>query len=303
MSHPGEWTFCIAEDEERSPWEPLHVERGMAAGTDAVTVFACEAPHSVAAVGSPQLMLNRIASKISARGSNNAEYRYGRGGELLVVINAEQARRLARDGWSKVDVKRWLWEHTTRKVREWLEDVDPYSPEIAGRLGLLARGEAWADWNDPDADVPVTPSPHDIHLVVAGGNSYFAAVLPGWGFLGGFAVTRAVAHPAELPGPGDGVAGRAAAVSRLPGRVYTPVPAETPAFRGDPRVGPVRAIGVLDDHLDPPFMDELVAHLRAQAPDVDVRVWTKPLGTAPAPVDVILEMAEEVRLALVGVGL
>ena len=29
----------------------------------------------------------------------------------------------------------------------------------------------------------------------------------------------------------------------------------------------------------------------------------KPLGTAPAPDDIILEMAEEVRLALVGVGL
>jgi hypothetical protein len=195
MSHPGEWTFCMAEDEERSPWEPLHVERGMTPGSDAVTVFACESPHSVAAIGSPELMLNRIASKISARGSNNAEYRYGRGGELLVVINAEQARRLARTGWTKRDVKRWLWERTTRKVREWLEDVDPYSPEIAGRQGLLARGEAWADWDDPDADVPVTPSPGDIHVVVAGGNSYFAAVLPGWGFLGGFAVTRPVVHP------------------------------------------------------------------------------------------------------------
>jgi hypothetical protein len=207
MSHPGEWTFCIAEDEERSPWEPLHVERGMSPGSDAVTVFACEAPHSVAAIGSPQLMLNRIASKITARGSNNAEYRYGPGGELLVVINGEQARRLADSGWSKLDVKRWLWDHTARKVREWLDDIDPYSPEIAGREGLLARGQAWADWTDPDADVPVTPSPDDIHVVVAGGNSYFAAVLPGWGFLGGFAVTRPVVRPdleASDPVPAGG---------------------------------------------------------------------------------------------------
>ena len=30
LSHPGEWTFCIAEDEEGSPWEPFHVERGPA---------------------------------------------------------------------------------------------------------------------------------------------------------------------------------------------------------------------------------------------------------------------------------
>jgi hypothetical protein len=157
-----------------------------------VSVFACESPHGVAAIGSPELMLHRVASKISARGSNNSECRYGRGGELLAVINAEQARRLAADGWSKQDVKRWLWGRTMRKVREWLDDIDPYSPEIAGREGLLARGESWADWNDPEADVPVTPSPDDIHVIVAGGNSYSAGVLPGWGFLGGFAVTRPV---------------------------------------------------------------------------------------------------------------
>jgi hypothetical protein len=60
---------------------------------------------------------------------------------------------------------------------------------------------------------------------------------------------------------------------------------------------------VLDDNLDPPFMDELVTCLRAGLPDAEVRVWIKPLGTAPAPLDIILEMAEEVRLALVGVGL
>ncbi len=62
-------------------------------------------------------------------------------------------------------------------------------------------------------------------------------------------------------------------------------------------------LGVLDDHLDPPFMEELVARMRAGMPGADIRVWIKPLGTAPAPDDVILEMAEEVRLALVGVGL
>ena len=86
-------------------------------------------------------------------------------------------------------------------------------------------------------------------------------------------------------------------------KVYCPVPSGTPAIR--PAIPAARAgtLGVLDDHLDPAFMDALVGHLRAEMPDADVRVWIKPLGTAPAPDDIILEMAEEVRLALVGVGL
>jgi hypothetical protein len=33
LGHPGKFTFCIAEDEEDSPWLPLSVERGIPAGT------------------------------------------------------------------------------------------------------------------------------------------------------------------------------------------------------------------------------------------------------------------------------
>ncbi len=25
---PGRYSFCVGENEEESPWEPLHVERG-----------------------------------------------------------------------------------------------------------------------------------------------------------------------------------------------------------------------------------------------------------------------------------
>jgi hypothetical protein len=192
LSHPGEWTFCIAEDEEGSPWEPLHVERGLPAGSDAVTVFACEAPHGIVAIGSPENMLRRIADHMGSRGSNNSEYRWGPGGQMLITLNAEQAERLDDAGWSKNDVKRYLWEHSMCKVRDRTDDVDEYSSEIGTRDGYLARGQAWTDWSDPDADLTITPTPDDIHIVVAGGRSYFASVLPGWGPFGGFAATQPV---------------------------------------------------------------------------------------------------------------
>ena len=46
--------------------------------------------------------------------------------------------------------------------------------------------------NNPTTRVPVTARPEDIHIVVAGGRNYFAAVLPGWGTFGGLAVTRQI---------------------------------------------------------------------------------------------------------------
>jgi hypothetical protein len=65
----------------------------------------------------------------------------------------------------------------------------------------------------------------------------------------------------------------------------------------------VAAIGIVDDNLDPPFMESLVECLRERFPETEVRVWPKPVGTAPAPESLIDEMAEEVQLALAGIGL
>ncbi len=39
---PAKFTFCCAENEEASPWEPLHVERGHGREESAVTVVAAE---------------------------------------------------------------------------------------------------------------------------------------------------------------------------------------------------------------------------------------------------------------------
>src|SRR5881397_3075138 len=47
LGNPGKYTFCFAEDEMGSPWEPLSVERGMAPGTSAVTLFAGEGSRGI----------------------------------------------------------------------------------------------------------------------------------------------------------------------------------------------------------------------------------------------------------------
>ena len=47
LGHPGKFTFCVAEDEEDSPWLPLSVERGVAAGASAVTAMQVESPHQI----------------------------------------------------------------------------------------------------------------------------------------------------------------------------------------------------------------------------------------------------------------
>src|SRR5215813_851380 len=48
LGWPGKYTLCIAENEEASPWEPLHVEREF--GADKSTVTAISADSSIRAL-------------------------------------------------------------------------------------------------------------------------------------------------------------------------------------------------------------------------------------------------------------
>ncbi len=187
LSHPAEYSFCIAEEEADNPWPPLHVERGQPQGSDSVTVFACEGPHSVFCYGMPEEMLHVLSDSLCSLGNNNVHVL----GQTLVVLNPQNAEEFARRGWSKDDVRRYLWEHARRAVAD-VRACGVVHEQFRKMERDAGRYPARYDLDNPTTRVPVTARPEDIHVVVAGGRSYFAAVLPGWGGFGGFAVTREI---------------------------------------------------------------------------------------------------------------
>ncbi|MCC7417709.1 MAG: hypothetical protein IT176_11255, partial [Acidobacteria bacterium] len=73
MGAPSKYTYVVAENEEASPWEPLHVERGFARDASTVTVIGAEGPHnvndheSVTALG----ILRMIAGTVAITGGND----------------------------------------------------------------------------------------------------------------------------------------------------------------------------------------------------------------------------------------
>ncbi len=187
LSHPGEYAFCIAEEEIDNPWEPLHVERGMPAGSNAVTVFACEGPHSVLCNGTPEQMLHSIADSMCTLGNNNQQV----GGQMLIVVNPLNSQEFAKRKWSKQDVRMYLWENARRSLADLQACGDSYN-EFRKAQEDTGHYPKRYNLNNPTTRVPVTARPEDIHIIVAGGRNYFAAVLPGWGTFGGLAVTRPV---------------------------------------------------------------------------------------------------------------
>lgn len=109
----GKYSGCFAEHEDASPWEPLHVARGLDAADSAVTVFACESPHVILCHGTsdPRQVLGIAADTMSAAGSFSP-------GQSLVVLAPEHVEFLQQAGWSREDVQRFLYENAKRRLAD-----------------------------------------------------------------------------------------------------------------------------------------------------------------------------------------
>ena len=188
MGHPSKYAYCIGEYEEENPWEPLHVEHGFAAGQSTVSVYCCDAPQCVSNHGSRSAagILDTIGASMAVGWSDKTYL----AGNHLIVLGPEHARSLAGDGLSKADVKRYLFEHVRRPLRELLPGPD-------GSEGLNRdRLPDWLDATDDATRVPKVASADDIILVVAGGTAgRFSVHMCGWG--GGGGLSRLVTVPID----------------------------------------------------------------------------------------------------------
>ena len=174
FGHPGSYTYCIGEDEDANPWEPLHVESGFAESDSTVTVYPAEAPHNIMYHGGdPRDFLTVMADSMCTLG-NVQMYVMG---DTFVVLGPEHARMLAEAGWRKGDVRMFLFEHA-RKPVGLLRRGGP--PQGDSRRGLF-----WPRFVDPFQDgqlVPVVRRPDNINIIVAGGaGGPHSAYVPGWG--------------------------------------------------------------------------------------------------------------------------
>ncbi len=174
QGHPGRYTYCIAENEADSPWAPLHVERGLAPGTSAVTVVAAEAPHGLSDQGSRTAEELALSLGWSMAGIWNY-LSFPVQSQTVLALAPEHARVFARDGWSKDDLRRFLFERIRRPLGSWA-DGDGSRREVSPMVReLLARGA------DPGTLVPKFPSPESLLVLVVGGTAgLFSSVMPGW---------------------------------------------------------------------------------------------------------------------------
>ncbi|MPZ44761.1 MAG: hypothetical protein GEV05_15430 [Betaproteobacteria bacterium] len=179
QGQPGKYSFCCAENEAANPWEPLHVERGHAAGASTVTLAAVAGTLNLNSHSKNADDLLRVFADTLAHPTSN-DYWYA--GAPFVVLAPEHAEVLHRAGLSKADVKRRLWEESRLHASR-LSAKDYTRPEHA-RVELAPM--------TPDTLIPITTDPAGIAIIVAGGPGTHSAYVPGFGN------SRPVTRPVEV---------------------------------------------------------------------------------------------------------
>ena len=160
LGNPGKLGVCFAENEEASPWEPLHVERGFDATTSTVTLVAADAPQTISEHRSrtPEDLAAALGWAAAAQWSPNW---WPMPDTSLYVLCPEHAALFAAAGWSKAQVRSAMFDAVHRPAGELRRG------ETTAHVHAADDSELVAKWTDPDRIV----------LVVAGGEAgRFSAV-------------------------------------------------------------------------------------------------------------------------------
>jgi hypothetical protein len=175
---PGKYSICIGENEEESPWEPLHVQYGFAPDVSTVMIQQCRSTIHIdhRTTQDSDKIIRTIADSMSypghATGNSSSHGKieqtdgvYHKHLGMVVVMGPLHAQHLAAAGLSKADVLQRLfdtWGATVDTIHRYVEP--------AGLEGV-----------PEDAFIRAAASPDGIKLVVAGAsNAAESTLLPGY---------------------------------------------------------------------------------------------------------------------------
>ena len=172
LSSPGRYSFCFAENEARSPWEPLHVEKGYAPEDSAVSIAGILGVYRImeSTSGTGFGVLGTIVGNMRTVGIANY-YQQATGGQVILVLCPEHAAEVAASGLSKADVKDFVFHNARMPVGQ-LKGIAHYGNRT---------WPAWIDESNDDVMVPIVRSASDVVVVVAGGDGRHSAWMAGWG--------------------------------------------------------------------------------------------------------------------------
>ena len=166
VGQPAKYTFCVGENEEESPWEPLHVERGLGSAASAVSVTGCSGVYSAVDMASQTgkgllktfalTMIGGLASGVTST-------------EVMFIVCPEHAAVFSSEGYSKDAIRQELFL-LARVPHEKISDEN---------LELLSKRRPLWFKHGAAHEIGAVDRPDDIRIVVAGGAGAKSAYIPG----------------------------------------------------------------------------------------------------------------------------
>lgn len=166
MGQPGKYTFCFAENEAASRWEPFHVSRGYTQEESTVTAIAVAGTMEVRDECSPSarsLLTTFSRSMLAAGSAGNRGLLTGN--EPLILLAPDHARIIAND-MTRKEAQAFVYQSAQLPVER-------LSPEMQAHLRK-------SDISSSDM-LRVSRSPEDILFVVVGGAGNKSTYIPSWG--------------------------------------------------------------------------------------------------------------------------
>jgi len=174
LGHPGKISYCLSEDEENTPWLPLAEERGVPPHASAVTVMAAGSPRQILNewTTQPEELLDTYVAEIKASMRHYSIWP----GNYAIVVPPQLRIHFDVAGWSKADIREYVFAHARIHRREWAE---------------CGKGAVVAEKGDREHAALVSPD-HLLVIAAGGPAGGFGAVIPPWFGKTSQAVTMAI---------------------------------------------------------------------------------------------------------------
>jgi hypothetical protein len=168
---PGH-VWVLAEDEEGSPWEPFHVDRGFNKNTSAVTAgTVMNATYQVMSAGATaQPHLTGITHYLT-KAFGVTSLLFGMSKTFSIFISPPNAQAIAGSGFTKQDVKEYVTEHATLPVDEVNNELAYTHERVVPWTvhGLAEEGKVPKKFDVPSGErMPIVENPDVIDIFVCG---------------------------------------------------------------------------------------------------------------------------------------
>ena len=201
----GTFRVVLAENEDavrKIGWEPLSVDQGFKAGDNVVTVSLCVSCKNLSSVSrgeDPEMALAYIADEMV---NQIVYYRLNYRGVSTrphLILTPSIAEFLSKDGFSKADIKRYLYKHARRPEWYWMQINkwmgDPHRPTPCEYVSKGQLPKDYCESTDPNRLLPMVYSPDDFLIVVSGDPARNNAMICDQNAVHGWTVSKKIKLP------------------------------------------------------------------------------------------------------------